>query len=293
VVQARHVTLAEVAEIRADDPAFGAALGAVRLGKSPRVGHAERLTAAEVQRLVRAQVAPQFGHLGERIAWAGARAVVLDIAAAPYDGAAIVAAAIAHAARSLEGAQIRAAEAAPALLLPAGEVTLRARDAGPARRPYSRQVVRVDVLLDGEFYRSVVVPLLVSQPGHALVARRALSAGQLVVAEDFEARLLDLAALRGEAARSEDAAGRALARPLAAGEALLRGAVREPLAVNRGDVVTLRLKNGAVEVESRALALSSGGVGQTVQVKPAASDATLHAQVLSEGVVQLARGGTP
>jgi flagella basal body P-ring formation protein FlgA len=291
VVHARHFTLADVAEVRADDPALGAALGAVRLGKSPRVGHAERLTAAEVQRLVRAQLGARFGAAGERIAWQGARATRLEIAAAAYDGAAIVAAAVAHATRSLEGAEIRAAEAAPALLLPAGEVTLRARDAGPARRPYSRMVVRVDVLLDGEFYRSVVVPLLVAQPAHALVARRALGAGQLVVAEDFETRPLDLAALRGEAALIEEAVGRPLARPLAAGEALLRGAVREPLAVNRGDVVTLRLKSGAVELESRALALSSGGVGQTVQVKPGASDATLLALVLSEGVVQLARGG--
>lgn len=228
ILSERHFVLADVADIEGPD---AAALRAVRLGRSPRVGQAEQLTLPEARRLARTQL----GETAERVSWQGARSVRIETAARPYDGAGLLEAAAAHAAVTLaaryERVEVRPAGAPPALLLPPGAVTLRARDAGLGERPRSRMPVWVDVLIDGEFYRTVLVPLQIEA----------------------------------------------------------RGERRAQLAVNRGDQVTLRVARGAIAIESAALALSSGGVGQTVKVRPAASDAVLSAQVLSERVVQLAR----
>jgi hypothetical protein len=231
LVHDRIVVLGEVADISAADASTVRALSEVRLGKAPRIGYAEHLTLAEVRRLARTQL----GEGGERVAWDGARAVRLETAARSYDGTPLVEAAVAHVARSLAGryerVDVRPAEAAPTLLLPAGSVAVRVRDGAFSERPGGRVAVWVDVLVDGEFYRAVVVPLQLE----------------------------------------------------------LHGALRGQLAVNRGDTVTLRLRRGAIAIESTALALSSGSVGQTVKVRPGASDTALMAEVLSDRVVQLKR----
>ncbi len=286
LVHERQFALGDIAETTGADAGAVSRLGALRLGNSPRYGYTERLSLEEIRREVRVQLA----ELNPRVVWDGASAVNLETAGVPYDGRRIVEAASAHLKRTLsirhEQVEIEPAEAAPLLQLPAGEVTLRPREIASARMPRSRMAVWVDLAVDGVFYRSVIVPLRVRIPGAALLARKDLPRGHVLAPGDLESVQVDLAALGAETAAPEVAIGGRLARSLAAGEALLQGSLEKVFAVTQGELVTLRVRSGAVEIESRALALSSGVMGQTVKVKPGTSDSAILAEVISPHVVQ-------
>jgi flagella basal body P-ring formation protein FlgA len=231
------------------------------------------------------------GELAERITWEGAGVLKLETAGVPYDGLSIVDAAAAHVREVLssryEHLEIHPAEAPPRIELPKGDVTLRSRDAAPMNPPRSRVPVWVDISIDGAFYRTIIVPLRVEIPGTALYARRALPRGAAALPEDFEARPVDLAAVGAEVADPTTAFGRHLARTLPAGEPLLRSSLQQSLAVNKGDIVTLLVHTGVIEIESLATALSSGVVGQKVRIKPTAGDDVIAAEVVSPNVVKL------
>jgi flagella basal body P-ring formation protein FlgA len=288
LVHEREVSLRDVAEVAGGDAEAAERLGSVYLGRAPRLGYTEQLSREEIRRLVRARL----GESDEPIVWEGGRTVRIETAALRYDGRRIVEAAAEHVRRALptdryERVEIQPSEAAPAVYLPAGDVSLRARDVPASRLARSRVAVWVDLSLDGEFYRSVIVPLKLELFGTALVARKSLPRGHVATPEDFEPRQLDLASLPAEAIALGSPLGRRLSRPLAAGDALLETSLEERLAVGAGDVVTLRLSNGAVQIESQALALSAGAVGQVVKVRPGAGDAEVLAEVLAPGVVKL------
>jgi flagella basal body P-ring formation protein FlgA len=287
LVHERLYALGDVADVAGGDADVVRRLKAVRLGKSPRLGYTEQLTSEEIRRLVRMQ----FAGPDEQLLWEGGKAVAIETAAVPYDGRRIVETAVDHLRNALsqryERVEIHPVEAAPFIRLPAGEVSLKPRELAPAKPQMNRVAVWVDIALDGEFYRSVIVPLRLEIPGPAMAARRALPPGHVAMPEDFEWKQLDLAALGAEAAAPETAFGRRLKRPLAAGEVLLQASLEESFAVSTGDVVTLQWRNGAVQIESQALALSAGAVGQIVKIKPGASDAVVLAEVVSPGVVKL------
>jgi flagella basal body P-ring formation protein FlgA len=57
--------------------------------------------------------------------------------------------------------------------------------------------------------------------------------------------------------------------------------------VIQGESIRLELVDGAVTLESAAIALTDGVVGQRVPVKPAASKDTVVVQVVAPGVVRI------
>jgi len=288
LVHQRQVALHDIAEVSGSDEEAVRQLGSVQLTRAPRLGYTEQLSLEAIRRVVRAR----FGEGDEAIVWEGGKAVKIETAAVPYDGRLVVEAAIDQVRRTLparryQRVEIRPEGAPPAISLPAGEVSLHARDIALAKLARSRVGVWVDVALDGEFYRSVIVSLRLELIGAALVARRDLPRGHIASAEDFESRQIDLAALPTEAAATDSVAGRRLSRPVSAGDVLVQASLEDLLAVGAGDTVTLRLSNGAVQIESQARALSAGAVGQIVKVRPGASDAEIPAEVLAPGVVKL------
>lgn len=286
LVRERQIALRDVADVTGGNEKEVGRLGSIRLGRAPRLGYTEELSVEEIRRRVRAR----SGEPSESIVWEG-RTVKIETAAVGYDGRRIVEFATDHVRHALpsgryERVEIQPAEAAPAVYLPAGEVSLKARDIAAARLARSRVAVWVDVLLDGEFYRSVIIPLRLELFGPALVARKSLPRGHLTTPEEFEFRQLDLALLPAEAVASESALRRRLSRALTAGDVLLETSLEERLAVGAGDAVILQLRNGAVQIESQAQALSAGAVGQIVKVRPGTSDAEILAEVLAPGVVK-------
>ena len=148
--------------------------------------------------------------------------------------------------------------------------------------------VWVDASVDGRFIRAVPVCFEVAARVPAWVAKEALAVGARVTADAFVPGQADLAEVTGgEPRRFDDT--------FAGGAALvLRHALRprEPLTtansapaplVARGDVALLRIKDTAIELESRVEVLQDGLLGQRVRVKAKNAAGPVLARVTGAG----------
>lgn len=287
VLDGPHVTLSDLARIGGADVALQERLSTLAVGRAPLVGHVDQRGRAELDLLLRSQVL----HLDQPIVWRGAALVKIRRASQPLAVDLLVDAARRYVRSRFDadGIDIRLDGALAEVAAPLGEVRLVARMAAPGRLR-ARMPVWVDVIVDGGLYRSVVVPLLVSERRPVYVARHGLAAGSGVTADDFELREEDVAALADEPVAAGALAGAARMRqPLDAGQVATVRQVALAGTVLRGDEVRLRTGAAGIAIETGAYAQANGVVGQRIPVRPLNSNETIMAWVTAPGVVSMER----
>lgn len=264
-------------------------LPALDLGAAPLPGYSARLARAELERTLRAR------GLQGQFTVAGADAVRIERRAQAADSAALAAAAQQQLRSQLEqgaagGARIelRLDGAAPEVQLPQGRVEFHPQPLAAGLAPRSRMQVTVDIAVDGAYQRSVSVPFRVNAWAPALVATRALPSGAAPACDSLALQQVDIATLDSAPAGTECARlqGR-LKRALPAGMPLAAAWLQRPAAVAQGDNIALRLLQGAIELESRAVALSDGEVGQRIDVRPTASQQAVRAEIIAPGLARI------
>ena len=279
-VPAGEVRLSQIASVSADDETAAFALAHLVVA---RVGAARtelRLSQPEIARTLARQGATREWR------WSGAGEVTLRVVANGVESVRIVDSAEAALREALQGrGELRALQvlSRPASLrLTPGPVTLRARvrDTVPQRR----MVAEVDVLLDGKLQRSVPVAFEVQAVAPAWVAVRDLRAGQVIAEADVRREAAELPAMHG-AALPPAVIGLRLARDAKAGAAITSTMVKRAALVARQDEVAVRMHDGAVQVDSRGVALSDGELGERVRVQ--VGDQKLTARVAGPGQLVL------
>lgn len=141
----------------------------------------------------------------------------------------------------------------PDVAVPAGRIELQAREpmtTGLRGTATQRRTVWVDVRADGRLVRTVAVSVEVL-PASAVASARA------------EAAAVDARPAPAPAARA--------------------------LAVTRGSSATLRLSDGAIELESVVRVLQDGALGEQVRVRPANAGADIVARVVGAGRLEVAQ----
>jgi len=259
------------------------------LGAAPLPGYTLRISKAEIARRLRAR------NLGANVSWSGAQAVSVERLASSSDSTALVAAAQTWLQARLDPlaarVELRPARGLAEVQLPAGAVELRPRplQGKPLLRP--EIVVWLDILVDGAPVRTVAVPFRVSAFRQVLSARRLLGVGTRPGCADLEPVEADVAAFDSPALGPDCAAvAGQLKRTLVPGTPLLAAHLQVPVAVAQGDQVALRVSYGAIELETRALALMDGEVGQRIDVRASSSNRPVNAEVVAPGIVALTRG---
>lgn len=115
---------------------------------------------------------------------------------------------------------------------------------------------------------NVFLPVTVQVFAPSLVATRALTAGTLLEAGDLQVAETDIAADPSPAVREAAvAAGRTLARPLAAGEALHQRDLRVRQWFAAGETVRVTAQGQGYSVVGEAQAMTPGIEGQSVRVR--------------------------
>jgi len=133
-------------------------------------------------------------------------------------------------------------------------------------------------------------PLRLSLAGRAVemievpVATRRLAAGAAITHADV--RMARLPASRAADAATEAPIGRALDRPLAAGQPFPTGPLGRPRIVRKGDTVSVAFASGGLIVTLGGRALSGGGLGDRIEVLNPASRAVIEAAVTGPGLAQ-------
>jgi flagella basal body P-ring formation protein FlgA len=254
------------------------------LGAAPRVNAIERLTRAQIALLIRRRLpAPPAA-----LAWSGADSVSVQRRSQQVAGAVLGEAAVGAvlAAWGPQFAGLQASvEAPPAdveIILGTYTITARALDA--ARLP-ARAAVWLDLLVDGQVQRSVVVPVSFTWQRPAYLARRPLAAGSTVQAEDFEVREQNVAGLDAQPASGVPASGWRLRRAMQPGQLLARALLPAAGTVFPGDTVLVQERSGAIGIDIPAVVQAEAAPGQMVAVRTQHSSETLTGRLTAAGTV--------
>ena len=143
--------------------------------------------------------------------------------------------------------------------------------------------VRVRCPVDGGWSVSVRTRVQIMVP--AVVARRAVQAGQVVEPVDVQLGEVDLTGIQRPALREEaQAIGRIARVGLAAGQAIGPEHLKLPLVVRRGATLEVTATVGQVSVTSAGTALQDGTVGEVIRVR-VPGGRTVQGVVTGEGRV--------
>lgn len=119
------------------------------------------------------------------------------------------------------------------------------------------------------------------------VASRNLQRGQLVSDGDIEVSVLDASQYRqGYTSNPEDIIGKEIKYPVSKGDAFRESMLDAPLAIRRGDEVSVEALAGSIRVVTTGTAVSDGRIGQKIRIKNNQSARILSATVIGAGKVQ-------
>lgn len=183
----------------------------------------------------------------------------------------------------------------PDLVLPPGEVELRARPRlvsscpEPCRRVELGSIpVVVEAWVDGRLYRTVSLVVRVSLMREVVVANYPLPSHAVVKATDVRLERRDIGPLSHEPLQDPTlAVGRRTTRMLAMGDIVLSDAVELPPLIRKGDVVTLMVETPGLLLTAKGIAQEGGKAGQVVRVKNTASGREVLGKVESEKTVRV------
>ncbi len=112
-----------------------------------------------------------------------------------------------------------------------------------------------------------------------VVALRPLARGAVVREGDVELQHVAAEKTAGALHALEDAIGHELVRPVGSGAMVSSDCLRPPLAVHRGEVVTVYAQSGAVRIRTNARSRDEGSVGELVAVESLLNRSTYYARV--------------
>ncbi len=136
---------------------------------------------------------------------------------------------------------------------------------------------------------ALTAPALAAGPYDYVVVKSVVYPGQPIVIENTETRQHtvvipdDFPVLRAPA----DIAGFVAVRTLLPGRAIAPDMVRAPHAVEAGGAVTVRLNEGPLTIEMKAVALQDGGVGEAIRVRNPENGRTICAVVRQAAMVEV------
>ena len=105
---------------------------------------------------------------------------------------------------------------------------------------------------------------------------------------DIEFTLVDLSQVRQTYIQQMDlAVGMELKRALPAGVAVTQETLSPPTLINRGDMIVMSAKAGAVEIRQQGIALQDGELGSQISVRNASSEVVVRAVVTGTGQVEV------
>ncbi|MDX1489650.1 MAG: flagellar basal body P-ring formation chaperone FlgA [Pseudohongiellaceae bacterium] len=154
------------------------------------------------------------------------------------------------------------------------------------QEPVGRLNIKVECR--GSIPWSKYVPTTVRVFDEVLTSARPLARGEIVTQGDIETQLVDLSTIRQTYIQEPDlAVGMELRRALPSGAALTQEALTAPTLVNRGDMIVMSAKTGAVEIRQQGIALQDGELGSQISVRNANSEVVVRAVVTGTGQVEV------
>lgn len=195
----------------------------------------------------------------------------------------------------MERITIRPDTLPPDLVVPPGEVELKARPrltpacSEPCRRVELGSIpVVVEAWVDGRLYRTVSLTVRLSLLREVVVTNGPMPRHTLVKATDVRLERRNIGLLPHEPLDDLAlAVGRRTTRMLAMGDIVLSDAVELPLLIQKGDMVTLVAEFPGLLATTKGIAQEGGRVGQLLRVKNTASGREVLGKVESDKTIRV------
>lgn len=171
--------------------------------------------------------------------------------------------------------------------LPAGKVVCEAEL--PQKLRYGNtNPVHVSVFLNGEFYRRVVCYYRVSVYDKVLVAAHDLHVDKPIAAADVRLEERSVAGGAGRyLTKLDDVQGRVAARTIKEGTAVESVMLQQPIVMDVGSPVTIRVNYHGIEVSANGIAMQRGRLGAKIRVRNVASGKVLRGTVVDAATVEI------
>jgi flagellar basal body P-ring formation protein FlgA len=143
-----------------------------------------------------------------------------------------------------------------------------------------------------QLFRALALMLIPGNTARAeqvIVAFRIIYPGQIIKEDFLRAEYAgDASAFGSEFAHvSGELAGKIAARTILPGRPIALAQVREPDAVEAGRPVRITYKYAGLKISIQALALSAGGIGETIQLRNLDSGKPLTGLIRADGTVEV------
>ena len=283
-----EITLGQVAEVTGDDPAEVERVRAASLGYAPAPGYSRVLLAPRIA----ARLSRELGlELGLELRVEGAERCVVTPLSHRVTAQELRAKAASALNALLEGvdAHVEPSGTLVGIEVPEAREAVELRSS--PRRPRALSgawSVPVEILLDGELYRTVWTSWKVELWERRQVLRNAVRAGQFLQPDDFITRRMRVGSGAERYAIDAASLGQAvMLRDLPAGAVVSDRDVRRMMVMKRGDVIGLEVRRGTVTVRTQAIAQQDGRVGDRIRVMCERTGKEVTALVVTRGLVEL------
>lgn len=281
LVGGAQVTLGEVAELDAET----AGLADLRLLESPEPGQ-EKTFAGAVVRQALLQRAPELS----QALWSGAAAVVVRRDGQVIDRPAMerILEDYLQANRGvLPPARIsfKNLQFPPTFVLPRGRLSTEVIPSEPGiigSRRFS-----IVFRIDGETVRNLSLRGELEAIASVVVAAADLNRGDVLSERDLNLVEMDLSGVRDPCFKLDEIVGKKLKRSLRQGTPLDLGGVEFPPMIKRGELVTIILRRGAIQLTAQGQALQDGLRDETIRVRNSNSQRDILGRVVEPGVVRV------
>ncbi len=282
-----ELTLGEIATITGADAALVEQVESLDLGYAPQPGFSRLLHAQRIQQTLARELP------GVQVRLVGESAIRVRPEVARIASAQIRAAAEAELARAFAERDVtyepngKIAD----VTVPAGSAppVVRARlDTTEAKT--GTIAVPVEILVDGEIYRTVWSNWKTVRWETMPVLKRAVRGGQRLQPYDLENRRVRVEVTQRKALPASLLAGAIAARDLNVGTPVTEADIHRPTVVTQGDGILLEVRKGAVTARVAATALESGAVGDRIRVRASGSGLEHFAVIRSGDLARIDLG---
>lgn len=181
------------------------------------------------------------------------------------------------------------AEAAtqPDIVAPTGKLELVAEQAAHSVTA-GRQMVTVDVMIDGVLYTKKTVGLSLKASGPVLVATQSIKAKESLTASNTRVEQRDIPySAAGYVSTLPDDGAKVASRSISAGTAVTADMIAVKPAVAKGDPVIVAVKANGIRVVVKGTASQDGCVGDSIKVSVPTSRDDIQAIVTEPGLVEV------
>ncbi len=148
--------------------------------------------------------------------------------------------------------------------------------------------LQVKVSCQGSNSWSKYIPAEVNVYGQVAVASASINRGVVIETHHIELDEVNLASLRRDPVFDEQMLiGMEMKYPLTSGGAFSMEAVRQPMVIERGDIVQLVAETQNLSIRQQGEALQNGAIGSVINVRNSSSDIVVQAEVIAQGKVKV------